>query len=88
MRDPLTKAGIYPMPLGRVGISAVDIRDIAEAEAIALTSDGHYGKTYSLNGPELLNGLKLASIWSAPQARHMRCRRTWLAAGWSAQAWC
>ena len=28
------------------------------------TSDGHFGKTYSLNGPELLNGLKLASIWS------------------------
>jgi len=26
------------MPLGQVGISAVDIRDIAEAAAIALTS--------------------------------------------------
>ena len=39
LKDPLTKAGIYPMPLGLVGISAVDIRDIAEAAAIALTSD-------------------------------------------------
>ena len=41
LKDPLTTAGIYPMPLGAVGISAVDIRDIAEATAIALTSAGH-----------------------------------------------
>jgi uncharacterized protein YbjT (DUF2867 family) len=64
LKDPLTKAGTYPMPLGAVGISAVDIRDIAEAAAIALTSDGHYGKTYNLNGPEVLSGPKVASIWS------------------------
>jgi uncharacterized protein YbjT (DUF2867 family) len=64
LKDALTKTGIYPMPLGQVGISAVDIRDIAEAAAIALTSDGHFGKTYNLNGPEVLNGPKIASIWS------------------------
>ena len=64
LKDALTKAGIYPMPLGQVGISAVDIRDIAEAAAIALTSDGHFGKTYNLNGPEVLSGPKMASIWS------------------------
>ena len=52
LKEPLTKAGIYPMPLGDVGISAVDIRDIAEATAIALTSEGHDGMTYNLNGPE------------------------------------
>jgi uncharacterized protein YbjT (DUF2867 family) len=64
LKDPLTKAGVYPTPLGTAGISAVDIRDIAEATAIALTSDGHLGKTYNLNGPELLSGPKAASIWS------------------------
>jgi uncharacterized protein YbjT (DUF2867 family) len=64
LKEPLTKAGIYPMPLGPVGISAVDIRDIAEAAAIALTSERHYGKTYNLNGPEVLSGPKLASVWS------------------------
>jgi uncharacterized protein YbjT (DUF2867 family) len=64
MKDALTKAGIYPVPLGQVGVSAVDIRDIAEATAIALTSDGHYGKTYNLNGPEVLSGPKMASVWS------------------------
>ena len=64
LKEPLTKAGIYPTPLGPVGISAVDIRDIAEVAAIALTSERHYGKTYNLNGPEVLSGPKLASVWS------------------------
>ena len=64
LKEPLTKAGIYPMPIGPVGISAVDIRDIAEVAAIALTSERHYGKTYNLNGPEVLSGPKLASVWS------------------------
>src|ERR1017187_3520445 len=72
LRDPLTKAGIYPMPLGQVGISAVDIRDIAEATAIALTSDGHIGKTYNLNGPEVLSGPKVASIWSGLLGKEIR----------------
>src|SRR5580692_8080215 len=42
LKDALTKVGVYPMPLGTAGISAVDIRDIAEAAAIALTSDAHF----------------------------------------------
>src|SRR6202049_689725 len=72
LKDPLTKADIYPMPLGTVGISAVDIRDIAEAAAIALTSDGHYGKPYNLNGPEVLSGPKIASIWSGLLGKEIR----------------
>jgi uncharacterized protein YbjT (DUF2867 family) len=72
LKDPLTKAGIYPMPLGTVGISAVDTRDIAEATAIALTSDGHRGKTYNLNGPEVLSGPKVASIWSELLGKEIR----------------
>jgi len=64
VRDAITKAGVYPMPLGSTGISAVDVRDIAEATAIILTSEGHYGKTYNLNGPDLLSGHKAAEIWS------------------------
>jgi uncharacterized protein YbjT (DUF2867 family) len=71
LKDALTKAGIYPMPLGQMGISAVDIRDIAEVTAIALTSDGHVGKTYNLNGPEVLSGPKMASIWSGLLGREI-----------------
>jgi uncharacterized protein YbjT (DUF2867 family) len=72
LKDPLTKAGIYPMPLGQVGISAVDIRDIAEAAAIALTSGRHFGKTYNLNGPEVLSGPMMASIWSGLLGKQIR----------------
>ena len=64
LKDVMMNARIYPVPLGATGISAVDTRDIAEAAAIALTSDGHLGKTYNLNGPEILSGKKVASIWS------------------------
>jgi uncharacterized protein YbjT (DUF2867 family) len=72
LKDPLTRAGIYPMPLGQVGVSAIDIRDIAEAEAIVLTSDGHFGKTYNLNGPDVLSGPKMASIWSGLLGKEIR----------------
>jgi uncharacterized protein YbjT (DUF2867 family) len=63
-KDILTKMSLYPNPLGPVGISAVDIRDIAEAAAISLTSDTHFGRTYNVNGPAILSGPKAASIWS------------------------
>ncbi len=64
LKDVMMGAGIYPMPLGTPGVSAVDVRDIAEVSAIALTTDGHLGKTYNLNGPEVLSGPRVASIWS------------------------
>ena len=72
LKGPLMDAGIYPMPLGTPGISAVDIRDIAEAAAIVLTSEGHHGKTYNLNGPDILSGAKAASIWSAMLGKTIR----------------
>jgi len=72
LKDALTGGGVYPMPLGPEGISAVDIRDIAEATAAALTEDGHHGKTYNLNGPDVLSGPKIASIWSAAVGRSIR----------------
>jgi uncharacterized protein YbjT (DUF2867 family) len=72
LKDALMKAGIYPMPIGAPGISAVDTRDIAEAAAIALTNDGHLGKTYNLNGPEILSGKKIAAIWSGLLGKEIR----------------
>src|SRR5260370_16558125 len=64
LKDAITKAGVYPVPLGTTGFSAVDVGDIAEAAAIALTGDGHLGKTYNLIGPDILSGDGVASIWS------------------------
>jgi uncharacterized protein YbjT (DUF2867 family) len=64
LKDALVKAGVYPMPLGPRGISVVDIRDIAEAAATVLTTPGHEGKVYNLNGPDVLSGPGAAKIWS------------------------
>jgi len=72
LREPLFGSGVYPTPIGDVGISAVDVRDIAEATAIALTTDGHDGQIYNLSGPELLSGPKAAEIWSRLLGRTIR----------------
>ncbi len=72
LKNEILNAGVYPVPLGTPGVSAVDIRDIAEAAAIALTSEGHEGKTYNLNGPEVLSGPKVASIWTRLVGKEIR----------------
>jgi uncharacterized protein YbjT (DUF2867 family) len=64
LKPVLLGLGVYPVPLGTNGVSSVDVRDIAEAAAIALTTEGHAGQTYNLNGPDALTGPKAASIWT------------------------
>lgn len=64
LKDALIDSGVYPVPLGEEGISAVDVRDIADAAAIVLFDDTHIGKTYDLVGPHRLSGPGAASIWS------------------------
>lgn len=63
-KDAMFQHGVYPQPIGDVGISRVDVRDIAEVAAIALTTEGHEGEIYNLVGPEPLTGEKTAEIWS------------------------
>lgn len=64
LKPVLLGLGVYSMPLGTNGVSSVDVRDIAEAAAIALTTEGHVGQTYNLNGPDALTGSKAASTWT------------------------
>jgi uncharacterized protein YbjT (DUF2867 family) len=63
-KDPLLQHGVYAQPIGDTGISRVDVRDIAEAAAIALTTEGHNGEIYNLVGPEPMTGQRTAEIWS------------------------
>lgn len=64
LKDVLLQYGVYPQPIGSVGLSRVDVRDIAEAAAIALTTDGHEGETYNLIGPDIHTGQTTADVWS------------------------
>jgi uncharacterized protein YbjT (DUF2867 family) len=64
-RQPLLELGVYPNPLGSVGLNRVDVRDIATAAVKALTEDGHAGEHYPVVGPEVSTGESSAQAWSA-----------------------
>jgi uncharacterized protein YbjT (DUF2867 family) len=63
-KDAILQYGVYPQPIGDIGCSRVDTRDIAEAAVRALTEDGHVGKTYALVGPDALTGADCAASFS------------------------
>lgn len=69
LKDVLLQYGVYPQPIGSVGLSRVDVRDIAEGAAIALTTDGHEGETYNLIGPDIHTGQTTADVWSQELGR-------------------
>jgi uncharacterized protein YbjT (DUF2867 family) len=61
--------GIYPQPLGERGVHRIDVRDIADAAVRALTEDGFTGKSFRLDGAELIGGPTCAAAWSAALGR-------------------
>ena len=61
--------GVYPMPVGGVGLSMVDTRDIAEIAALELLRrDQAPGplprEVIDLVGPDVLTGAVIAGLWS------------------------
>lgn len=70
-KDGMTEHGVYAQPLGSVGVSRVDVRDIAEAAANALTSAEFEGKTYTLVGPDPLTAEDCARIWGEALGRDL-----------------
>ena len=72
LEDPIRQFGVYPQPLGSVGLSRVDARDIADAGVRALTEDGFSGAGWPLVGPDVLTGEDCARIWSAALGREIQ----------------
>lgn len=68
-KEAILNNGIYPQPFGNKGMSRVDVRDIAEAAVIALTSNKGEGETYNLVGADVLTGDRTAEIWSEALGR-------------------
>jgi uncharacterized protein YbjT (DUF2867 family) len=64
LKPLLQQMGIYPMPIGTAGISAIDSRDVAEAAAVALSEQGHEGQTYDLVSSSQISGPGNAALWS------------------------
>jgi uncharacterized protein YbjT (DUF2867 family) len=65
LQQALMGFGVYPMPLGSIGLNRVDVRDIADAAVAALTQDGHEGEHYPIVGPAVWTGEGTAQAWSA-----------------------
>ena len=55
---------VYPSPVGPVGLSRCDVRDIADATVNALLDEGHEGHRYPVVGPQALTGEDVARVWS------------------------
>lgn len=70
MKDVLLQQGVYPMPIGDLGVAMVDTRDIAEIAVASLlrrqqASTPLPREVIELVGPDTLTGKDAAAIWSA-----------------------
>lgn len=63
-KEAILNFGVYPQPIGDIGLSRVDTRDIGQAAVNALTSPAFENETYTLAGPDSLTGKNCAEIWS------------------------
>ena len=75
--DALRGPGLYVMPVGAVGVSMVDTRDIADVAASELlrrerASGPLSSEAIDLVGPEPLTGAALAALWGEVLARPVR----------------
>ncbi|GAB4005737.1 SDR family oxidoreductase [Glycomyces albus] len=66
---PTIAQGWFAAPIGEAAVSAVDVRDIADAAASALTGTGHEGRTYTLTGPAAVTHAEIARAISAATGR-------------------
>ncbi len=63
-KDALMDYGVYPQPIGDIGLTRVDVRDIAEAAVLSFLKSETEGQTYVLAGPDVLTGRNTAEAWS------------------------
>jgi uncharacterized protein YbjT (DUF2867 family) len=68
-KDAMLSYGVYPQPFGDVGLSRVDVRDIAEVAALALTTGAADGETVNLVGPDVLTATATAATWGGVLGR-------------------
>jgi uncharacterized protein YbjT (DUF2867 family) len=61
--------GRFFAPIGDARISAVDIRDIADVAAAALTEQGHAGQTYTITGPAAITHGEIAAALARATGR-------------------
>jgi uncharacterized protein YbjT (DUF2867 family) len=65
----ITRGGVYPLPVGDVGVWSIAASDIGAAAANALLRDDWNGRAVPLCGAERLTGQLLAENWQAVTGR-------------------
>lgn len=84
--ERIVQEGVYPVPYAaQTRLGLVDLEDIAEAAATALTEPVHDGATYELAGPEALTQTQIAEILAQELGQAVSVEVTPLAI-WRAQA--
>ncbi len=71
-RESILKEGIYPQPIGDIGLNRIDVRDIADAVIASLTQTGPEFHCYPLIGVEALTGQDAANIYTRSLEREVR----------------
>jgi uncharacterized protein YbjT (DUF2867 family) len=69
---PAIARGTYPQPLGEVGVSGIDVGDIADAAVNALTGSGLENQTISVVGLDVLTGPSIAATYAKHLGREVR----------------
>ena len=64
--------GAFFLPMEEAKIASIDVGDIAEVAALALTTEGHVGKIYPLTGPEALSMAEVAEKLSTATGTPIR----------------
>lgn len=65
-------AGVVAFPAGDVAEPFVDVDDIADVAAEALTTDGHAGRLYDMTGPRLLTFAEAVALVGEAAGRDVR----------------
>jgi uncharacterized protein YbjT (DUF2867 family) len=68
----IAATGSFMLPMADARIASIDIGDLAEIAAIALTGSGHEGKIYRLTGPEALTMTEVAEKLSTVTGKPIR----------------
>lgn len=66
------RAGVVRAPWADVPVAAVDPADIAAVAAVALTTDGHEGRSYAVTGPEALRPGDRVRLLASALGREVR----------------
>ncbi len=72
--EGIRSEGSFALPAGRGRVSFVDARDVAAVAAEVLTTSDHFGRTYTLTGPEALDHYEAAGILSEAAGRPVEYR--------------